>query len=310
MTITSMKCPQCHATIRLEEGLTQGYCEYCGHFYIVSQDARQEAPQSRSTFDEQNIHSHAMDTAHEVQRLIGPISELNKISFNKTSIKQSLKKVDEELKLVGAFDSFSMSAVGRLLPIIVFALFMILAIISVIGSKNIVVLGSASVSALFMAGLVKVLQIIAHKKNQDLVNQRDELTGRLEAANQRVRQINEDYDFDLIPQPYRNEEAMNFIYTAMIRQRAFTIAQAAHLYEDEMERRRMEEKYEQRIRDMEARYERQMKRQHEREMRTLETMDANTSNNNNSGAVLGSVIAAGAVLSAGAKIAKALRDMK
>ena len=119
-----------------------------------------------------------------------------------------------------------------------------------------------------------------------------------------LKEIDENYDFSIIPPDYRSDEALNYLYKALSNQRALSIHDAINLYEEEKYREEMKKLQREQI-EAQKNQTKEMKRLHNEQLELQrEQMEMEE---NKRGLTMDGVLAAGSVVAAGITIAKALR---
>ena len=159
------------------------------------------------------LHSANMELASEVKKLLDFLVRLN----NMTS---ELEKKKEELSSVQGTKVWLWLMVFIAIPV---------GIIAFLAEHWIV----GGVAFLCFLGIFASPQSESEPK---LIEDVKKLESRIE----RIKQKMDNIDWSVIPPDYRNEQAMNFIYQALVNQRAMTMQEAVNLYEDELHKGRLE----------------------------------------------------------------------
>lgn len=298
--IVKMVCPQCNARLEIDADNTRAICEYCGYHFLMLKES------DKTNINKDNLEEYAADLAEKVKQLIDPAGELErektKISLLDAEIKNSRMRINKYAWL----ESFFNSAIGRWIPAIVPCLILFYSIYQAISNRSFGAFLSGTVWAVIVGLIILAVRFFLNYECKHVRAGIDRKTEEIEKHNNRIQEILKSNDFSILAEPYRNKETIEYIYSSLVRHRAYTIQQAIGLYEEEKHRADLQEQYDRKLRDLEAR---QMGL-HEKQLEVFEKMNQPSADKDNSLSALDTVIAAGTVIAVGSKIAKAIKDLK
>jgi hypothetical protein len=164
---------------------------------------------------------------------------------------------------------------------------------------------------LFLLGMSALAGFILHKEEERSVTSLKEKSERCAQITERLKVLDRENDFDLIPSEYRTEDAMTSFYRYLRGSRARNLTEAINLYEDEKYKLEMKRLQEEQLavqkEKMEA--EKQMHREKMKLKRDeLKQMKEN-SDKTEINIDMDGLAAAGGLLAAGTFVYKALKDV-
>lgn len=287
MKVHSLKCPNCAAPLEINSSLLEATCNYCGCEFLVGNiservsviidNARQVGHDlEHGRFDAYGEINQSL--ASKVKKLIQPAAELSNIEAEIGSLRKQLNELQDKE------DTLLLNAV-KVKPYILPALIVVISVLSMThGSKKF----SDCFPWLCFATAWVVLSIVIRRiRILVLRMRRSSIEKRHYDKKSKVDNIYFSFDFDIIPENYRSEEMVRFIYNALQNQRAMTIQQAINLYEDDQHKSQMEALLREQI-DLQ-------KQQLER----LQEDDYENSGNDNDGPSLGKTLLVGGAIIAG-----------
>ena len=101
--------------------------------------------------------------------------------------------------------------------------------------------GSESIGVAFLIGLFIFGYLWIKRKvtSTVLTNDANTLLSRYKEASEHLEYLTKNYNFELIPEEYRNHEAMSFFVQVLSNGRSSTLQQAINTYEDEKHKKTM-----------------------------------------------------------------------
>lgn len=302
MKIVSLKCPECGASLNIEQGMKMCFCSHCGTQIMLDDEAQKvrytfdNADEAGYQFEQGRMRAQFespgnMALAEKIQELIQPISDLENLNLRSQTIRHSLSESENQYKKVTS-------------PLIAMSYYWVPAVVAVLAifmafsgeSFSIFLFGALFAVGLYFA-IKKVLELYRFKLSGDI----DSKTAELNQTRDRVREIYDNNDFNIVAEEYQNSDALNFFYKSLVSGRALNMNQAVLLYEDH-------------LKDEETR--RFQQRQIELQQQQLEALrNGNNSSSNmqesetkpNTAATIAAV---GGALYAGAKFMKELNKRK
>lgn len=300
MKIVSLICPRCDARLEMNPDNAHAVCAYCGYHFLMVKDS------DKADISEDNLDEYATDLAEKMKQLIDPATELEqektKLSLLDAEIKNSIMRLNK----YAWPESFLNSAIGRWIPAIVPGLILMYAIYQAISNRSFGALLLGAAWAVVVGLIVLVIRFFLNFECRHIRAGIDKKTEEIKKHNSRIQEIRNSNDFSVLANPYQNKEAIEYIYSSLVRHRAYTIQQAIGLYEEEKHRADLQERYDRKLKDLEAR---QMGL-HEKQIEVFEKMNQSSGDRDNGLSALDTVIAAGTVIAVGSKIARAIKDLK
>lgn len=245
MKLIPLECPKCGAQLQVNPALTHTICNYCGHHFIIDDEAKkvdvriQNAQQAGYDFERGRIRAQSAgpnsQLAQEVKELIEPLSQLHETTMQTVTLKKQIedaKKSQKNLKI-----ALYIAPAG----------WSLLCFMSAFSSDNpLSTLGYGLLLSGIIA-LVLFLMMYGSKATFETSSKKyNEAIKKIAALKTALKK----YDVDLIPPDYRYRQALNFIYTALVNQRAMNIQQAVNLYEDELRNNRIEDLQKQQLEEL------------------------------------------------------------
>lgn len=214
MKLISLECPNCGAQLTVDITLTNIKCDYCGRRFAMD--------------DERIIR---LILVEKVRELIKPISDLNRWTSKLNEVHREWKELKKEEKSLLAFQTWiKMFAIP--LCIIVFVI-----LLSQYGNVSLDVLGGGIWLSVFSFFIAYIIWDINKKKVKKKLAKKSLQYNHIK---RKIDSILENYDIEIIPEDYRSDEQVKYIYKVLKNQRANNIQQAVNLYEEEQHRARME----------------------------------------------------------------------
>ena len=227
-SIRSFTCPHCGAPLPpLKKG--KAVCEFCGSTVKAGNDldldnARQLGQEfERGRYDAQNSIPGA-DLAKQIQVLIKPVSDLHQTNFQVNELKTKLDNADAKLKEAHK----SGQSKEYLIPLLILLIFFFL-------------FDGVSIMIPLMLALLSYVHLHLKRRRKLLVLEKaaSAVRGEYTEASAHLQQLYDTYNFDLIPEDYREVEPMSFFVKALNSGRAVSLTQAINLYEDDLHKKQM-----------------------------------------------------------------------
>ena len=235
MKIVSLKCPECGASLNIEEGRKMCFCSHCGTQIMLDD----EAQKIRYTFDNADEAGYQfeqgrkraqfespgnMELAEKIRELIQPVTDLERLNLRSQTIQHSLSEDDARLKKMTS-PLFAMSCYW--VPVVIAVLALLLAISGV--SYLLFFFG-----ALFAVGLHFAIKKVLALYRFNLAGSIDAKNADLNQVREQVREIYDKYNFNIVAREYQNSDALDFFYKSLVSGRALNMNQAVLLYEDHL----------------------------------------------------------------------------
>ena len=217
-------CPHCGAPLHTAK-LGTVRCDFCGSTVTLSADASEPRQFGyefeRGRFDAQNSIPGA-ELAAEIRKLIDPLDDLQQTTTQLKELKAKVKKAETALKNGDSSNKLLM----YILPVASF-LFLIWLDASYL---------AALVVAVFIFGFYK-LRNTGRKKNLEAAYRA--YKEKLAVTADHLNEVYNSYNFDVVPEAYRQREPMLFFVKVLDSGRAASLQQAINLYEEEKHRREL-----------------------------------------------------------------------
>lgn len=237
MRLVTLECPKCGARIEVNDTLTYGTCNYCGHQFLIDDESKHitiDNPRQVGYEFERGKYEQRLDESRNLAKKVGdliqPLSDLNSFKNESAMLNIQLRELKKKERM---FNTAMFSA----LPFIVAAVIVFTAVF--LAEENIslvtLVIGSGLAGLSFL-----VTKILSNKRKIQTENELKNKAERYDLINAQILFIENEYDFELIPQDYRYKEAMIYICQALNNQRAMNIQEAINLYEDEQYKLKIE----------------------------------------------------------------------
>ena len=231
MKLVTLSCPKCSAQLQINEELSHAICNYCGYHFLVDDEAKTIKLQNPRQMGREleigrrSVRGGNKDLAQEVYRIKEPLSALSESAIKANTLQKEIKKTES--------DAHAWLIVG----IVLAALFFALSIQLAIEDKS---FSGFAAGLLFTAIFSSVPFIISFNK-RSMVKQKQISYEKNVSVITEMKEELRGMDIDIIPQAYRYRQAMDFIYQALINQRAMTMQEAVNLYEQEIHNKKMED---------------------------------------------------------------------
>lgn len=292
MKILSLECPYCCAPLSVSSELKRIKCEYCGQTVLIENELENSYESGyefeRGRRDANNVS--ASELAEMVRELIEPWDNYGRLIAEEKRLKKEIKTYQKQEK-----EEASKSSEGNLVPYFVAgAMFL---------GMGLIAIGYTSWHILLWALIISIVFLIAllprrTDNSQVFLSKLD----RYDSVCQELDEIESKYNFDIVPQDYRYEEAMIFIYKALRNQRAYSIQDAINLYEEYLYREEMKTLQREQI-ELEKKQGSQQKRELDEQL-IFQQRDVEKKK---SGITADGVITAGSIVVAGIKIAREIK---
>ena len=230
MKLITLSCPKCSAQLQINEQLNHAICNYCGYHFLVDDEAKRiEIQNPRQVGRElelgrRSVRGGNQELAQEVLRIKEPLSAIN----HNTSQAEALKRQMSGEKSAGiAF---------VILAAVVVILFLGVSIQLAFEQSKPGHVGTGIVASFFFGGIPFLVGFLFMRSSKNKKARCEEHLKAIEKAKAELQET----DISIIPPAYRNIYAIDFIYQALINQRAMTMQEAVNLYEQEMHNNRME----------------------------------------------------------------------
>ena len=274
MKLAKRICPQCGGQMNIKYGISQIKCEYCGSVIYVESEI--------DVADKESIrYELAQELSDKIYSLIKPWEEFQKLKICEENLQKELEKMQK-------YNQFVSSPVGEKMHYIVIGIIMFFALVLAISNGNV---GELVAGAILSAG-VYVFYLMKYKNIPD---ETAKMKAEYEEMLDRIKRINNENDFDIVPVDYRNNDAMFFFCKALKNRRAYTIQEAVNLYEDELHKQHITDLYEKHHGDQNSQSN-ELQKTFRREVENVSFDDALS---------VGSIVAAGITI---AKITKHIKN--
>lgn len=306
MKIISLKCPHCEAPLQINSELSRAFCNYCGNSFVIEDELRSER---KAGYEYERGRMEAQDDgAEEVLRrlreLVDPLAELDRLNARLGALRLEKQIAKVRLKTL-------QNPLWKLLPPLIGGLCMGISILTMI-------FGGTGRQGLLAGVLLLALGILggyigkwySASKGAQVEEQIRAAEDREQEAKERIERLRTEYDFDYLPEKYREPEALDFLIEVLQGRRATTLAEALNLYEEELHRRQMREIQEEQLRVQREQLETQRRQLEAQQEQTgaLQEMEENRKAEA-AGKILGTVISAGIGVMIGKGIGKFLDDL-
>ena len=209
MKTLELKCPGCGAAIRIRNRSKDVTCEYCRKRVFIS-----DSEWAGLGPDEELIE--------KIQSLIQPVIKLEQSQKRLNMLTSQRKVLQEKFQTAHSFSS----RIGAYIWPVLTAVFLCGAGVSG-GSFATVLIGLVAAAALFL-----FMRADQKKKHANIENGIDDVNQQLRAVRSDIDSIYQNNDITLIPEEYRTEDAIRFINSALVNEKAYTLTQAITQYED------------------------------------------------------------------------------
>ena len=274
MRLAKCICPQCGGQIDIKSGLSQIKCDYCNSVIHVEGEM--------GVGDQESIrYELAQELADKIYALIKPWNELQILQTNDKQQRQRVETLEKWSRVIS-------TPMGEKLHYVVIAVIMFFSIIMAVSHGN----PGEIVAGVILSIGVYIFYLVKYKNIPD---ETAKCQAEREETIARIKKLTDEYDFNIIPEDYRNEDAMNFICKALKNRRAYTIQEAVNLYEDELHKRHITQLHEEQLAAQNSQGA-ELKKTSEKKIKNV-SIDESLST--------GSIIAAGVTI---AKLAKYVKD--
>ncbi|MBQ8305363.1 MAG: zinc ribbon domain-containing protein [Blautia sp.] len=300
MKMIKMVCPYCGAQLEIGEDRSMCYCSYCGSKILISDDENnitvrfENAKQAGYEFEKGRMeaqeegHSN-IELANTIKELIEPLEQRDLLEGRKQSLESSYNKLHTEQT-----KQSKRSKAGPVLTSVLFFFFLAAA-------------SSAMRSGLF-ALLAIVLPVLLYKllkkknltEKEDLEKQIRLKEEEINLTRQHIEELNDSYDFSVVPEEYQYSEAIDFFYRALMTSKAYTMQQAVVLYEDYLKEEEKKLQEEERLR---------LQKQELEELRSLKESLKKENKKKKNSDTLDKALVIGSTLYAGATIIRELKKL-
>lgn len=217
-------CPHCGAPLPTTN-LGTVLCEFCGSAVALSTDTSEPRQFGfefeKGRYDAQNSIPGA-ELAAEIRKLIVALDDLWQATIQLDELKAAVQKVEKSLKEGDRKNKTRM----YLLPLASFSILLLF--------------GASFLVALFVA-----LLIFAFYKNKVTGREKSLQTAyktyksRMADTADHLNEVYNSYNFEIIPEEYRQREPMTYFVKVLNSGRAATLQQAINLFEDEKHKKEM-----------------------------------------------------------------------
>lgn len=290
MKLITLECPYCSAQLQINSELKQAQCNYCGKKFIIENElensfqAGYEFEQGRKAAQNDSLE----DLAEKIGNLIQQIRIRKRLYDDEKCLKAEINSLRRKEKSAA-------SPFGLVFPFIMTGAISILGVILAIASKSWI---------LFFIGIIAAIAFYSasYSERKSIITQMPKKLQKYNDICNKLKEIEENYDFDMIPPDYQEEETMEYIYNVIRNQRALSVRDAITLYEEEKYREEMKEIQERQI-EVQNRQARVQEEQLELQRQQLEEEKTNKKG----GLTMDGVLTAGSLIATGITIAKALK---
>lgn len=244
MKLVTLSCPNCNAQLQINMELRRAVCNFCGHQFLIDDERQKvdlnivnpEVLGEAIEYSRKNVRGGNKELAEEIGSLIEPICTVKELAPRANRLEKLVnngKRRTEEYT-----NNPLMKNLHFIVPPIVFVVMFILGLASDGDAGAALGMGLFfGITALVALFIIKSNTFSAYKTN----------TANLQRVTESLNQANAELqgrNLDIIPPAYRDRESMNYIYDALINQRAMNVQEAINLYEDQ--------KYKNQMADIEA----------------------------------------------------------
>ena len=224
---TSLSCPQCGAPLpHADPG--RRFCEFCGAPITVTPESLLEnEPRKfgyefeKGRYDAQNSIP-GLELAEKIHELIQPLADLHRAEACLADLEKKVALAKEDVEKADRTNKILMYA----LPLLLFyALF----------SRGMNIFISLAVAL----GVFIIYKGTVSLKMQSLQDSYSSYKDQMSSAMEQLNVLLNTYNFDLIPEEYRQREAMIYFVKVLKNGRAASLQQAINLYEEEKHQKRI-----------------------------------------------------------------------
>ena len=225
--VSSYICPRCGAPLPHATPGTS-FCEFCGSPIKVTPESLAEIEPrkfgyefEKGRYDAQNSVPGAA-LAEEIQKLIQPLDDLHQTESSYADLKWKTANAKSKLEKAGGYNKILMYT----LPLLAF-LYLLFVRVPVLAALA-VAIGFFAVYRIHFRAREKALRAAYAKSKKQLASIRNHLN-----------ELKDNYQFDLVPEDYREREAMAYFVKVLRNGRAASLQQAINLYEDEKHKKQV-----------------------------------------------------------------------
>ena len=240
MKLVTLSCPNCNAQLQINMELKQATCNFCGHQFLIDDERQRvdlnivnpEVLGEAIEYSRRNVRGGNKELAQEIGSMIEPLCTVRELAPRanrlETLVNNGARKIEN-------YENTYMKHLHFIASPIVFVVFFVLGLASGEGLEGGLMFGLfMGLSTLVALLVIKANTFSAYKAN----------TASLARVTEDLNRANEELqgkDIDLIPPNYRDRESLNFIYEAIMNQRAMNVQEAINLYEDHKYKNKMQD---------------------------------------------------------------------
>ncbi len=322
MKLITLECPNCNASLQVNEELSEAQCNYCGKHFVIDSEMLRNARKEGYDFERGRMDAQEMSSAELAERIKAvkePMDQVYDLNKKREKIKRKKAALDVDYESNLKYFSFFQSSVGKnsafILMDIILAIVLVVKFMAGVTAFAMFIWLIIDIAAAFG---VMVFSVITLGKNEDYIETIENLNAEDKEIRQAIGDIEASTDVGFIPEKYRYQEAIDFFYDVAKRKRASTLQQAINLYEDKLNQDEIERMRQQQFDEMKEYYERQLQEQKKQtevltkiskkpEKRIIERNTVYIEKEDDSNSALQAISTAGGLIVAGSMIAKAIK---
>ncbi len=223
MRFVTLECPRCGAKIKANTDIDFVVCEYCDSMLQVNIGDNELSEEARLRSREKKADA----LAERIRKCIPVIGELAAQSARVRDLTAEKEQLSGQLSALGRKKLMRLPelkiAGGVLAGLVLLALLFNQA-------RALLIL-----LAVVWAGYYLYAKHYNKQLRSDVLRIREDYESHIEAleqAEERIREIRENYDFSFIPNDYRKESILRYMVSMLERRRAFNIHEAIERYEE------------------------------------------------------------------------------
>lgn len=316
MKLVSMNCPHCNAPLKVNPELKSASCNYCGYQFAIDDEVRrvriseEDYEPIGKAVNEARMESDkktAAETLEKVGKIRDSYKKTNELQGRGQFLRSKLYDDERRISSIEGWMRFWNLLPNSLslfiIPAGILILFIIMGAAAWFAAGGVIVTGFIFAFVSFF-----ILRHMRYRQNNEyggLVAEANALKQDIAQNDEELQRVAADADYSFVPQKYHSPAALDFIYQALFDKRAYDLAQAINLYEDDVYRKNMQRMQDEQLRVQKQQLE-EMRAQKAESERKMEEDKSNVAYSIISTA--GKVAATGLFLKAGHDILKGIKD--
>ena len=262
MKLITLECPNCNASLQVNEELSEAQCNYCGKHFVIDREMLRNAKQDGYDFEKGRMEAaetSSEELARRIKAVKEPLDRIYDLNDELEDLEWKRKNLDEGYASYSKYCSFFNSPFGKNIAFV--SLDIILLIVVCVRFMN--GMRASTMLGWLVFGIISALALILvagifHWREDNYFKSLDKMDQKIGAVKDEMADVEDSTDIGFIPEKYRHREAINFIYDSARRKRANTMQQAINLYEDKLQRDELERVRQQQFDEMKEYYEQQL----------------------------------------------------